>query len=99
MKYIFISILACVLFTFSCSDSKIVKQPIDSVVKDQNLMKEPTFTILLHDMEIKNKGFHKEYLHKYNIIKTPASISVSKSDSRQKIIKYKLKTLLHGNGC
>lgn len=69
MKYIFISILACVVFTFSCSDKKIVQKPIDALVKDNKLMKEPTFTILLQDMEIKNKGFHKEYLHKYNIVK------------------------------
>ncbi len=55
----------------SCGGREFKKSPIDVLIRDMD--KEPTFSIVLHDMDVQG-NFSKSYMHKYKIIKEKDSV-------------------------
>ena len=60
-----IYILFVVLMFMGCA-KKYIKSPLDELIK--NLPKDRTFSIILHDMDVRG-NFTQTYYHKYEIIK------------------------------
>jgi len=71
---IFIILLAMILlpmYTGCGSSEEFKKTPVDELIKEMNA--EPTFTILLYDMDVEG-NFSKTYRHQYQIITTKDSV-------------------------
>jgi hypothetical protein len=68
-------LIALALFVAACSgEKKFQKSPVDELIRDLNA--EPTFSIILYDMDIEEGTFSDKYKHQYQIIKEKDSTPV-----------------------
>lgn len=70
------SLVIAIFILASCGGKKFSKSPVDDMIRD--MTSEPTFTIMLYDMDVQGT-FFKTYHHQYRIITEKDSIPSEKT--------------------
>jgi len=71
-KLIFILPVIFLMAACSSDERKFVKSPLDNLIRDMD--KEPTFTVMLFDMDMEDNFGSDTYKHKYKIITLKDSV-------------------------